>query len=178
MLAGHPIINGRDAQRAKLPRLAGLRDLYLSAPVQRDRCPVATRSAADQLLSRLRGECIQTLPIYSSAASVSLYFSQAISRFFRLYTLSTNEWTFLAPVGLIQSASSWVEDVRVFHSWNCSSSSPLLFWLSRSSRLFPSTPFPTHCRRHCSVTRNHRALWYYAVVRLLTARRSPFPFRL
>ncbi len=32
-------------------------------------------------------------------------FSQAISRFFRLYTLSTNEWTFLAPVGLIQSAS-------------------------------------------------------------------------
>src|SRR6516165_6078810 len=32
-------------------------------------------------------------------------FSQAISRFSRLYTLSINEWTFLAPVGLIQSAS-------------------------------------------------------------------------
>jgi len=29
----------------------------------------------------------------------------AISRFFRLYTLSINEWTFFAPVGLIQSAS-------------------------------------------------------------------------
>ncbi len=28
----------------------------------------------------------------------SFTFSQAISRFFRLYTLSINEWTFLAPV--------------------------------------------------------------------------------
>src|SRR5215472_6284250 len=35
----------------------------------------------------------------------SFTFSQAISRFFRLYTLSINEWTFLAPVGLIQAAS-------------------------------------------------------------------------
>src|SRR5439155_2936051 len=32
-------------------------------------------------------------------------FSQAISRFFRLYTLSINEWTFFAPVRLIQSTS-------------------------------------------------------------------------
>src|ERR1700681_2935147 len=32
-------------------------------------------------------------------------FSQATSKFFRLYTLSINEWTFFAPVGLIQSAS-------------------------------------------------------------------------
>jgi hypothetical protein len=36
---------------------------------------------------------------------LSFTFSQAISRFFRLYTLSINEWAFLAPVGLIQSAS-------------------------------------------------------------------------
>src|SRR5580692_5550912 len=35
----------------------------------------------------------------------SFTFSQAISRFFRLYTLSINEWTFLAPVRLIQSTS-------------------------------------------------------------------------
>lgn len=32
-------------------------------------------------------------------------FSQATSKFFRLYTLSTNEWTFLSPIGLSQSAS-------------------------------------------------------------------------
>src|SRR5215813_2896462 len=35
----------------------------------------------------------------------ALTHSQAISRFLCLYTLSINEWTFLAPVGLIQSAS-------------------------------------------------------------------------
>jgi len=35
----------------------------------------------------------------------SFTFSQAISRFFRLYTLSINEWTFLAPIRLIQSTS-------------------------------------------------------------------------
>ena len=31
--------------------------------------------------------------------------SNAISKFFRLYTLSISEWTFLAALGLIQSAS-------------------------------------------------------------------------
>src|SRR4051812_13391031 len=40
--------------------------------------------------------------------------SLAISEFFRLYTLSINGWTFLAPVGLIQSASL----LRVFRSRN------------------------------------------------------------
>jgi hypothetical protein len=61
-------------------------------------------------------------------------FSQAISRFFRLYTLSINEWTFLAPVRLIQSTSllrgertgfSLKELFRPFSS--------LLIWLPFSS---------------------------------------------
>src|SRR6266576_4318539 len=58
-----------------------------------------------QLLLQLRLESLQSLPIHTSTASVRFHLSQAISRFCRLYTLSTNEWTFLAPVGLIQSAS-------------------------------------------------------------------------
>src|ERR1700730_1034119 len=40
-----------------------------------------------------------------AALSAAHTFSQAISRFFRLYTLSINEWTFLTPVRLIQSTS-------------------------------------------------------------------------
>src|SRR6202030_1610514 len=48
-------------------------------------------------------------------------FSQAISKFFRLYTLSINEWTFFASVGLIQFASllgrrcTGVSLIELFH---------------------------------------------------------------
>jgi uncharacterized membrane protein (UPF0182 family) len=44
-------------------------------------------------------------PSIPPAPCLALTRSQAISKFFRLYTLSISEWTFLAPVGLIQSAS-------------------------------------------------------------------------
>src|ERR1019366_10746764 len=44
-------------------------------------------------------------PSIPPAPLLAFTFSQAISRFFRLYTLSINEWAFFAPVGLIQSAS-------------------------------------------------------------------------
>src|SRR5260370_26417348 len=44
-------------------------------------------------------------PSTPPAPWLALTRSQAISRFLRLYTLSISEWTFLAPVGLIQSTS-------------------------------------------------------------------------
>src|SRR5215472_13350482 len=77
-------------------------------------------------------------------------FSQAISRFFRLYTLSTNEWTFLALVGLIQSTSllgrkcTGISLMELFH---------LLAFTHLASFLFPTVfagrlPRPTS-GRHC-----------------------------
>ena len=41
-------------------------------------------------------------PSTPPAPRLRFTFSQATSRFFRLFTLSTSEWTFLSPVGLSQ----------------------------------------------------------------------------
>src|SRR5712691_13453923 len=106
-------------------------------------------------------------------------FSQAISRFFRLYTLSTNEWTFLAPVGLIQSASllgRGCKGISLMELFLLLALTHLAF------SLFPTIfvdclPRPTSVA-DCSVTRFSSCLWYYTVVRLLTERRSPLRFRL
>src|SRR6516165_3309134 len=106
-------------------------------------------------------------------------FSQAISRFSRLYTLSINEWTFFAPVGLIQSASllgrecTGISLMELIHL-------PALTHLV--SFLFPTVfagclPRPTSAAGR-PVTRLSPCLWYYTAVRLLTGRRSPLRSRL
>src|SRR5467141_4537037 len=59
---------------------------------------VVAPAEADSKAARLCPS-IPPLPRFSFTCS------QAISRFFRLYTLSINEWTFLASVRLIQSTS-------------------------------------------------------------------------
>src|SRR5262252_2397208 len=69
----------------------------------------------------------------------SFTFSQAISRFFRSYTLSINEWTFSAPVGLIQSASLLGRERTGFSLKELfQPPSSLLIWFSLSSQ--PSSP--------------------------------------
>src|SRR5262249_28153025 len=66
-------------------------------------------------------------------------FSQAISKFFRLYTLSINEWTFLAPVGLIQSTSLLGRERTGFSLKELfRPPSSLLIWFPFSSQ--PSSP--------------------------------------
>src|SRR4030095_3015415 len=106
-------------------------------------------------------------------------FSQAISRFFRLYTLSINEWTFLAPVGLIQSTSllgrkcTGISLMELLHL-------PALTHLV--SLLFP-TAFAARLSRPpsvagCPVTWLSPRLSYYAAVRLLTGLHAPFRSRL
>src|SRR6516162_3321023 len=71
-------------------------------------------------------------------------FSQAISRFFRLYTLSINEWTFFAPVRLIQSTSLLRRERTGFSLMELFHLSPL------SSSGFLS--LPDHLRRRPSPT--------------------------
>src|ERR1700728_902315 len=106
-------------------------------------------------------------------------FSQATFRFFRLYTLSINEWTFLAPVGLIQSTSllgrecTGISLMELIHL-------PALAHLVFS--LFPTAfagclPRPTSAAGF-PVTRFSPRLRYYTAVRLLTEHRSPFRFGL
>src|SRR5215472_8059927 len=106
----------------------------------------------------------------------SFTFSQAISRFFRLYTLSINEWTFLVPVGLIQSTSLLGRERTGFSLKELfRPPSSLLIWLPFSSQ--PSSPaaFPDSFSRrlpgHVAFTTPHR---YYSAVRLLTEHCSPF----
>ena len=59
--------------------------------------------------------------VQHASLRLALTFSQAISKFFRLYTLSINEWTFFASVGLIQFASllgrrcTGVSLIELFH---------------------------------------------------------------
>src|SRR5215813_297490 len=78
----------------------------------------------------------------------ALTHSQAISRFFCLYTLSINEWTFLAPVGLIQSTSllgagrTGISLMELIHL-PAPFSSGFLSFPNRLRRL----PSPTHFRR-------------------------------
>jgi hypothetical protein len=78
-------------------------------------------------------------------------FSQAISKFFRLYTLSINEWTFFASVGLIQFASllgrrrTGVSLIELFH---LAALAHLVLFLSPSSlpAAFPD-PLPSPIAR-------------------------------
>src|SRR5215467_1884953 len=73
----------------------------------------------------------------------SFTFSQAISRFFRLYTLSINEWTFLVPVGLIQSASLLGHGCTGFSLKELfQPPSSLLIWLPFSSQQSSPAAFP------------------------------------
>ena len=106
--------------------------------------------------------------------------SQAISRFFRLYTLSINEWTFFASVRLIQSTSllrrertgfSLKELFRPFSS--------LLIWFSFSSRLSSPAGLPQpNSVAGCPVTWLSPRFRYYSAVRILIELRSPLRFRL
>src|SRR5450631_2580070 len=58
-----------------------------------------------QLWLQLRFESLQSLPIHTSTASVRFYLFPGHLQVLPLVHLIHNEWTFLAPVGLIQSAS-------------------------------------------------------------------------
>src|SRR5215469_12147099 len=125
--------------------------------------------------SKVSRVCPSTPPLPRFAFT----FSQAISRFFRLYTLSTNEWTFLAPVGLIQSTSllrrkcTGISLMELIHLSRLYSSG-ILSLPHRLRRL----PSPTHFRSPLLVAQLSLGLWYYTAVRLLTECRSPFRFRL
>ncbi len=71
---------------------------------------------------------------------------------------------------------AWVDDVRAFHAWNCSSPPTLL-----AAYHYPATnhlgrlPAPTHPAAPCAVTRLSTGLWYYAVVRRLATLPFPLP---
>src|SRR5246127_1980325 len=109
----------------------------------------------------------------------SFTLSQAISRFFLLYILSINEWTFLAPVRLIQSTSLLRRE--------CTGFSLMELFLLRAFTHLVFSPFltifagclprPTLIADN-SATRLSSRFRYYSAVRLLTGRRSPFRFRL
>ena len=97
----------------------------------------------------------------------SFTFSQAISRFFRLYTLSINEWTFLAPVRLIQSTSLLRRELtgfslkELFHLPALTHPARLLF-----PTIFAGWPSPTHFRRRLP---GHVA---FAALQVLFSRRT------
>src|SRR6267143_5096630 len=74
--------------------------------------------------------------------------SQAISRFFRLYTLSINEWTFFASVRLIQSTSLLRRERTGFSLMELFlllAFTPLVFFLFPT--IFAGWPSPTQFRR-------------------------------
>src|SRR4029450_3794189 len=103
--------------------------------------------------------------------------SQAISRFFRLYTLSISECTFLAPVGLIQSASllgRWRSGLSQKELSIAIALTHLASLLSSDRLRRP--PSPTHSGRR---SLGHVAL---ATLQVLlgrpTTRRAPLPFSL
>src|SRR5215469_14699132 len=106
-------------------------------------------------------------------------FAQAISRFFRGYTLSTNEWTFLAPVGLSQSASLLGRE--------CTGISLIELILLPAPAHLVSSLFPTAfacllfrptSSADSSVTQRLAVLQILWAVRLLTGLCSPFRSRL
>jgi hypothetical protein len=114
-----------------------------------------------QLLVQLHLESRQTQSIDASTAPVRFHPPQAISRFFRLYTLSINEWTFFAPVRLIQSTSLLRRErtgfslMELFHLSRLYSSG--FFSLPDRLRLlsFPTLPSPisrSPSFRHASST--------------------------
>src|SRR5664279_4136386 len=105
--------------------------------------------------------------------------SQAISRFFRLYTLSISECTFLSPVGLIQSASllgRGCTGLSLMELFLVLALAHLAFCLVPTIFL-GRLPRPTR-------TADHPVAWlsprfeYYPPVRPLAACRFPFRLRL
>src|SRR6266571_468281 len=95
------------------------------------------------------------------------------------YTLSINEWTFFAPVGLIQSASLLSRECTGFSLMELFL---LLAFTHLVSSLFPTIfagclPRPTSVAG-CPVTWLSPRFRYYSAVRLLAERRPPFRLRL
>ena len=72
-LLAHPVINRRDSQRAKLARLSRLRDLYLPHRLRLVGIFLQIALQPIQLLTQLRGESCQTLPVHAPTAPVGLY---------------------------------------------------------------------------------------------------------
>src|SRR5215467_2107726 len=98
--------------------------------------------------------------------------SQAISRFFRLYTLSIKEWTFFVPIRLIQSTSLLGRECTGFSLMELFL---LLAFTHLASSLFLTVfagclPRPTLIA-DCSVTRFSPRFRYYSAVGLLTEHR-------
>jgi hypothetical protein len=125
--------------------------------------------------SKVSRVCPSTPPLPRFAFT----FSQAISKFFRLYTLSINEWTFLAPVRLIQSTSLLRRECTGF---SLKELFLLLIFTHLASSLFLTVfvgrlPRPTSVAG-CPVTWLSPRFRYSSAVRLLTERRSPLRFRL
>src|SRR6201984_5340 len=110
-----------------------------SSPCNRSNCCSSCASKASRV-------CPSTPPLPRFAFT----FSQAISKFFRLYTLSINEWTFLAPVRLIQSTSLLRRERTGF------SLKELFLPLSSLLIWFPF--LPDHLRRPPSPTQFRRRL--------------------
>src|SRR5215471_8223864 len=72
-LLAYPVVNRRDSQRAKLARLARLRDLYLPYRLRSVDILLQFALQSIQLLFELRRESFQTLPIHTSTTPVGLY---------------------------------------------------------------------------------------------------------
>src|SRR5262249_50325728 len=72
-LLAYPIVNSRDSQRAKLARLAGLRDLHLPHRLRPVDILLQFALQSIQLPIQLRGESFQTLPVHPSTTPVGLY---------------------------------------------------------------------------------------------------------
>jgi NADPH:quinone reductase-like Zn-dependent oxidoreductase len=98
---------------------------------------------------RLNGEgcpssrsMIASLVFRSMRDRLAFTLSQAISRFFRLHTLSINEWTFFAPAGLIQSTSLLGRGCTGFSLMELILLHALTHWSSLSSQPSSSAAFP------------------------------------
>src|SRR5215813_1944793 len=72
-LLAYPVINSRDSQRAKLARLARLRDLHLPHRLRSVDILLQFALQSIQLLIELGSESFQTLPVHTSTAPVGLY---------------------------------------------------------------------------------------------------------
>jgi hypothetical protein len=72
-LLAYPVVNRRNSQRAKLTRLAYLRNLHLPHRLRLISVLSQFPLQSAQLLTELRRELFQALPIHTSTAPVCLY---------------------------------------------------------------------------------------------------------
>ena len=101
-LLAHAVIDRRDAKRPVASSPAGPRESG-DGELAAERIPVPQLPwRRSRFASSDTSNAAKSSPSTPPAPRLRFTRSQAISRFFRLYTLSTNEWTFLSPVGLIQ----------------------------------------------------------------------------